>query len=72
MNTGPDVFPHQFLKRSLKTEQTMFAGILKYYNSVYLSRRTECFRKSDLPVYMTVVLAHIRFISDLFPHMNEA
>ncbi len=32
-----DVFPHQFPKRSLKTEQIMFAGILKYCNSVYLS-----------------------------------
>ncbi len=28
---------HQIPKRSLKTEQIMFAGILKYCNSVYLS-----------------------------------
>ncbi len=37
-----------------------------------MTYRTRCLRKSDLPVYMTVALAHIRFISDLFPHMNEA
>ncbi len=31
-----------------------------------MTYRTRCLRKSDLPVYMTVALAHIRFISDLF------
>ncbi len=39
---------------------------------VLMTYRTRCLRKSDLPVYMTVALAHIRFISNLFPHMNEA
>ncbi len=39
---------------------------------VLMMYRMRCLRKSDLPVYMTVALAHIRFISDLFPHMNEA
>ncbi len=39
---------------------------------VLMTYRMRCLRKSDLPVYMTVALAHIRFISDLFPHMNEA
>ncbi len=37
MHESYKVFPHQFPKRSLKTEQIMFAGILKYFNSVYLS-----------------------------------
>ncbi len=39
---------------------------------VLMTYRTRCLIKSDLPVYMTVALAHIRFISDLFPHKNEA
>ncbi len=37
MHESYKVLPHQFPKRSFKTEQIMFAGILKYLNSVYLS-----------------------------------
>ncbi len=48
MNTGPDVFPHQFPKRSLKTEQIMFAEILKYCNSVcYSSDSSQCEKRAE-------------------------
>ncbi len=55
---------------------SMFPALLSFGEvpivAVLMMYRMQCLRKSDLPVYMTVALAHIWFISDLLPHMNEA